>query len=345
MKKILLIALLFFLFPLSHAQRWRGMLDAIDAGMDAETLKKQDWDLNQTIRNSNHNPLHWLIDTDLGVYSVVVRNSGSRYNQGPWDRLKTIRVFVDAGVDRNALTNGGQTPLHMILSISPNHKNLKEKEDLEELKATILYLITPENVNIQNDQGYTPFFEAILNRWKDKKILSLLATSENVDMKANDGNDPLQIATRSGNQVAIDIIKGIKSSSDQKEAEKTKPKLFFPHSENQVAQDFNKMQEKYKEAEETKSKLFFPHSENQVAQDFNKMQEKYQELHTPKVKATCQRSGLTYQVFVPGKKGYKCEVYINDNEKPDWKAIHDESFCMKRVKNLFEEQNCGNTPF
>ena len=103
---------------------------------------------------------------------------------------------MDAGANPNAVNNENNTVLHLVTDF----KCAGKSEDwLEEFKKLVLSLVTPENVDIKNSLGQTPFFKIISSGCKDEELLRALITSE--DMMVS-----LEEAEKEGNLVALDII-------------------------------------------------------------------------------------------------------------------------------------------
>ena len=61
---------------------------------------------------------------------------------------------------------------------------------------------------------------------------------------------------------------------------------------------------------------------------------------------TCDKTGVSYTLFVPGKKDSKnkCEIYLNGKKDPSWTAKSRPDYCAEELMSKFVEKSCGNAP-
>lgn len=101
--------------------------------------------------------------------------------------IRLAELLIAKGADVNAKAVGGNTPLHLLASLSWD----SFVDNVNDLAA--LLIAKGANVNVRNEQGLTPLHAAAMSRNPDVAGL-LLAKGANVNAKDDNGSTPLDFA-------------------------------------------------------------------------------------------------------------------------------------------------------
>lgn len=127
----------------------------------------------------------------LGISGISnkqpVKILDKNYYEGFKKSVSTITNLRNYGVDFEVKDNEGNTPLHNAAKYDYIYNKISIKELLK----------SRMNVNLQNNNGYTPLHYACLNG-NFTAVLELLKSTLNLELKTTNGDTALNIATRNG---------------------------------------------------------------------------------------------------------------------------------------------------
>lgn len=125
-----------------------------------------------------------VIDRFLAVYENdvnAVDDNGSTllHNAAAdWWGIEVLKYLILQGLDVNAKTNVGFTPLHVVA----------EAEDIE---ATKFLISVGADISARDEDGCTPLHYAVI---RDDVAIHLVSKGADIDAKDNDGETPLDWA-------------------------------------------------------------------------------------------------------------------------------------------------------
>ena len=145
---------------------------------------------------------------------------GNSYLAAQFGQIEIVKCLIEHDSNLNEQDNMGDTPLHRAMVLKKRNfsswkKTIEKKlNDLKESKRTYLkdndevvkHLIeNGANVNVQNNQGYTPLYLAVvLEHFKSAQLL--FNAGADVNIKDNEGKSVQTTAIGSGHKTALEFL-------------------------------------------------------------------------------------------------------------------------------------------